>query len=73
MEARCFSLPSNSTPKPGSSPVMHVANLKQDPLARNSALFSPQQKNCVIEELSNFEFFSELLGEMGAEIAMALP
>ncbi|KAG7266058.1 hypothetical protein CRUP_022514 [Coryphaenoides rupestris] len=30
-------------------------------------------KNCVIEELSNFEFFSELLGEMGAEIAMALP
>ncbi|KAF7664414.1 hypothetical protein LDENG_00177850 [Lucifuga dentata] len=30
-------------------------------------------KKCVINELYQFEFFSELLGELGAEIALALP
>jgi hypothetical protein len=31
------------------------------------------QKNCLINELYRFEFFSELLVDMGAEIALALP
>lgn len=31
------------------------------------------QKTCVIEELYQFEFFSELLKDLGAEIALSMP
>lgn len=31
------------------------------------------QKKCVIEELYQFEFFSELLQDLGAEIALSMP
>lgn len=36
-------------------------------------LCSSGQKKCVIEELYQFEFFSELLKDLGAEIALAMP
>ncbi|KAJ3593903.1 hypothetical protein NHX12_006236 [Muraenolepis orangiensis] len=42
--------------------------LREQPAPLHTSL-----KNCLIKELYNFEFFSELLGEMGAEIALALP
>lgn len=34
---------------------------------------SSGQKKCVIEELYQFEFFSELLKDLGAEIALSMP
>lgn len=36
-------------------------------------LCSSGQKKCVIEELYQFEFFSELLTDLGAEIALSMP
>lgn len=34
---------------------------------------SSGQKTCVIDELYRFEFFSELLQDLGAEIALSIP
>lgn len=34
---------------------------------------SPGQKTCVIDELYRFEFFSELLQDLGAEMALSMP
>lgn len=31
------------------------------------------QKKCVIEEVYQFEFFAELLQDLGAEIALSMP
>lgn len=31
------------------------------------------QKKCVIEEVYQFEFFTELLQDLGAEIALSMP
>lgn len=38
-----------------------------------TCLCSPTQKRCVIEELYQFEFFSELLEDLGVEIALSMP
>ncbi|XP_071762031.2 uncharacterized protein strc1 [Centroberyx gerrardi] len=45
-----------------------LAFLRKQPVPLHTSL-----KKCVIKELYQFEFFSELLGELGAEIALALP
>ncbi|XP_034535474.1 uncharacterized protein strc1 [Notolabrus celidotus] len=42
--------------------------LRQQPSPLHTAL-----KRCVIEELYHFEFFSELLQDLGAEIALSMP
>ena len=34
---------------------------------------SSGQKKCVIEELYKFDFFFELLKDLGAEIALSMP
>lgn len=38
-----------------------------------TCLSSSGQKTCVIDELYQFEFFSELLQDLGAEIALSMP
>ncbi|XP_038557904.1 stereocilin [Micropterus salmoides] len=45
-----------------------LAFLRQQPGPLHTSL-----KRCVIEELYRFEFFSELLKDLGAEIALSLP
>lgn len=35
--------------------------------------FSVLQKKCVIEELYEFDFFSDVLGDLGSQIALSLP
>ncbi|XP_056464092.1 uncharacterized protein strc1 [Gadus chalcogrammus] len=42
-------------------------------LQEQPTLLHTSLKNCLINELYRFEFFSELLVDMGAEIALALP
>ncbi|KAK0144905.1 Stereocilin [Merluccius polli] len=55
--------------RPSTSSVKRILRfLREQPTLLHTSL-----KNCVIEELYNFEFFAELLVEMGAEIALALP
>ncbi|XP_056134793.1 stereocilin [Lampris incognitus] len=55
--------------QPVSSSVKDIlAFLREQPGPLHTSL-----KKCVIEVLYQFEFFSELLGELGAEIALALP
>ncbi|KAF0043140.1 hypothetical protein F2P81_004477 [Scophthalmus maximus] len=46
--------------------VDDIANVSAKP-------FNTQQKKCVIEELYQLEFFSELLTDLGAEIALSMP
>ncbi|XP_073319943.1 uncharacterized protein strc1 [Pagrus major] len=45
-----------------------VAFLRQQPSPLHTSL-----KKCVIEELYQFEFFSDLLKDLGAEIALSMP
>ncbi|XP_044057235.1 stereocilin [Siniperca chuatsi] len=45
-----------------------LAFLRQQPRPLHTSL-----KKCVIEELYQFEFFSELLKDLGAEIALSMP
>ncbi|KAJ7986014.1 hypothetical protein DPEC_G00346430 [Dallia pectoralis] len=42
-------------------------------LRGQSVLLYTSLKKCIIETLYNFNFFSQLLGEFGAQIALALP
>ncbi|CAL8246780.1 unnamed protein product [Lota lota] len=55
--------------RPSTSSVKQILRF----LREQPALLHTSLKNCLIEELYNFEFFSELLLDMGAEIALALP
>lgn len=36
-------------------------------------LYPSGQKKCVIEQLHQFDFLSELLKDLGAEIALSMP
>lgn len=51
---------------------MHVIYIISTSTCPLSCVFVLQKK-CVIEELYQFEFFSELLKELGAEIALSMP
>jgi len=42
-------------------------------LYRSFFLIFVLQIKCVIEELYEFDFFSELLGDLGSQIALSLP
>ncbi|XP_052417085.1 stereocilin [Carassius gibelio] len=60
-----------------STPLLSVIAQVPQLLIRDTAvhtrLWNTQQKKCVIEELYEFGFFSDLLGDLGSQIALSLP